>query len=196
MQRTSILNSVFGNRYAFYPYHVKNGMRAEQVAERYYGNTDFVWLVYMSNNIVDPYYEWTMDDETFKNYIRETYGSIEEARAKIVTYRVNWYEDATKLSPAQYDVLPAYSKKYWVPNFNNYNIPAYYERKQMDHLAISQDANGNVQLSVPVEEQQYWTAVSAYDLEEEKNADKAHIRLLDSKLAATAASNLKDLLRD
>jgi hypothetical protein len=34
MDRTAILNSVFGDVYAFYPYHVKNGMRAEVVAEK------------------------------------------------------------------------------------------------------------------------------------------------------------------
>ena len=64
-QRAAILNTVFGNNYAFYPYQVKNGMRAEQVAERYYGNSKFEWLVYFSNNIIDPYHEWVMDDETF-----------------------------------------------------------------------------------------------------------------------------------
>lgn len=196
MQRTAIMNSVFGNRYAFYPYHVKNGMRAEQVAERYYGSTDYVWLVYMSNNIVDPYHDWTKDDETFRRFIIEKYGSLETARSSIVSYRVNWYDDPTKLSKEQYEVLPSYLRKYWEPVFDNNNLPLHYERKKMDHISVSMDGNGSVSLPVPLEEQQYWTAVSAYDVEEEINADKAHIRLLDNKLAQAAASNLKELLRD
>jgi hypothetical protein len=195
-KRVAILNSIFGNRLAFYPYQVKDGIRPDQVAERYYGSTDFVWLVYMSNNIVDPYYEWPMDSMTFNDYIRDKYGSMEQARAKIVSYRVNWYEDTTKLNNTQYNNLPAYAKKYWTPAFDSNNLPMVYERKKIDYEAVAKDDEGNVTLSVPVEEQSYWSPVTAYDMEEERNADKAHIRLLDNRLAETAASNLRQLLRD
>src|SRR4051812_41475730 len=102
-QRTAILTSIFGDNYAFYPYHVKNGLRAEQVAEKYYGSDDLVWLVYFSNSIVDPYHEWTMDEDTFNAHIIKAYGSIQAARTTIVKYRVNWYEDTRQLTKIQHD---------------------------------------------------------------------------------------------
>lgn len=194
-ERAAILSQVFGDSYAFYPYTVKNGMRAEQVAERYYGDPDLVWLVYFSNNIIDPYYQWTMSEEEFLNYIINKYGSLSNARNKIVEYRINWYEDLTNLTRLQYDSLPWYEKKYWTPVFDINNIPMNYERKRIDFTAVAQDGNGNISLSIPAEEQKYWSSVSALDIEEEENADKAHIRLLDSRLAQTAASNLKSLLQ-
>ena len=46
------------------------------VAHDYYGTVDRTWLVYMSNNIIDPYYEWYMDQENFEKYIIKKYGSV------------------------------------------------------------------------------------------------------------------------
>jgi hypothetical protein len=193
-QRTAILDMVFGDRYAFYPYTIKDGMRAEQIAEKYYGDPDLVWLVYFSNGIVDPYHQWPMDQETFESSIKSAYGSLEAARTKIVQYRVNWYEDTRQLSSIQYNSLPWYEKKYWQPQFDINNLPLHYVRKPIDFVAIFQEGDGTVHLSVDADESQYWSAVTAYDIEEEENARKSHIRLLDSRLAPTAESNLKSLL--
>lgn len=193
-ERAAIMTRIFGNNYAFYPYHVKNGMRADTVAERYYGDPDLVWLVYFSNNIVDPYHEWPMDEDTFNAHLISKYGSIDAARNIVVKYRVNWYEDTRELTRIQYNSLPPVEKKYWTPEFDNNNNPAFYRRKEIDFVAVAQDGNGNVSLSIPSNESSYWEAVSAYDIEEEENAKKSHIRLLDARFAATAVSNIKELL--
>lgn len=193
-ERAAILDSVFGDRYAFYPYRVKNGMRAEQVAEKYYGHPDMVWLVYFSNGIIDPYHQWTMDEATFDSHIIKKFGSMQAARQKIVKYRINWYEDTRQLDKITYNSLPWYEKKYWTPEFDINNLPLHYVRKPMDFVANFQEGDGTVHLSVPSDEAEYWTSVSAYDVEEEENAKKAHIRLLDSRLASTAETNLRTLL--
>jgi hypothetical protein len=193
-QRAAILDSVFGDNYAFYPYQVKNGMRAEQVAEKYYGDPDLVWLVYFSNNIVDPYHDWAMDEETFNTHLIKKYGSVQSAHQTIVKYRINWYEDTRELTKIQYDSLPWYEKKYWTPEFDMNNLPLQYVRKPMDFIANFQDSDGTVTLSVDSEESEYWVAVTAYDVENEENTKKAHIRLLDSRLASTAQTNLRSLL--
>lgn len=194
-ERAALLNSVFGDNYAFYPYHVKNGLRPDQVADRYYGDPDFAWLVYFSNNIIDPYHEWTKDEDTFEAFIIDEYGSIDAARQQIVQYRVNWYDDPTQLAQIQYDSLPWYEKKYWIPEFDINNRPLCWVRKQIDYVAIAQAGDGSISQSIPQEEQQYWSPVTAYDIEEEDNANKAHIRLLDNRLAAVAQSNLRSLLK-
>jgi hypothetical protein len=182
MERVAILNSIF--------------KRARTIAERYYGDPNLDWLVYFSNNIVDPYHEWPMDQATFEAFLTTQYGSVTEAQSKIVSYRINWYEDDRVLPKLMYDSLPAYEKKYWTPVFDQNNSSVSYVRKELDYLAISQDGDGNVTLSVPTEEQSYWSAVTAYDYEEEENAKKANIKLLDSKLVSTAVDNIKKLLSE
>jgi hypothetical protein len=194
-RRTAILSRVFGDNYAFYPYRVKNGMRAERIAELYYGDPDFVWLVYMSNNIIDPYHQWPMSEETFKNYMIDKYGPT-MGQNTILSYRVNWYEDTRKLSQIQFNSLLPNQKKYWTPEFDNNNNPMFYVRKEMEYSAVKKDGNGNVTLNVPIDEVQYWAAVTAFDIEEEENAKKANIRLLDSRFAQTAAANLRKLMSE
>ena len=49
--------------------------RPEDIAEYYYGSTDYTWLVYMSNNILDPYHQWPMAEADFINYLIEKYGA-------------------------------------------------------------------------------------------------------------------------
>jgi hypothetical protein len=72
----------------------------------------------------------------------------------------------------------------------------FYVRKEMEYSAVKKDGNGNVTLNVPIDEVQYWAAVTAFDIEEEENAKKANIRLLDSRFAQTAAANLRKLMSE
>lgn len=72
-RRSSFLTAIQNNPYLYYPYTVKANERAEDVANAYYGSVDFVWLVYLANNIIDPYHEWPMDENTFNDYLVDKY---------------------------------------------------------------------------------------------------------------------------
>lgn len=72
-RRASFIKALSNNPYVYYPYTVSEGERAEAVAQFYYGSVDYVWLVYMANNIIDPYHEWPMDPQTFNEYLVEKY---------------------------------------------------------------------------------------------------------------------------
>jgi hypothetical protein len=75
-RRNQFLRSVSTNPLLFLPYTVKQNERAEDVAQFYYGSVDYVWLVYMANQIIDPYYEWPMDEETFNQYLISKYQDV------------------------------------------------------------------------------------------------------------------------
>jgi len=72
-RRSNFTRAVSNNPYLYYPYTVSEGERAEDIANFYYGSVDYVWLVYMANNIIDPYHEWPMDPQTFNDYLVEKY---------------------------------------------------------------------------------------------------------------------------
>ena len=63
----------------FYAYQLQDGDRPDVVAEKYYGNANYAWLVLFSNNIVDPVKEWPLYGTDFTNYLKSKYGSIELA---------------------------------------------------------------------------------------------------------------------
>ena len=72
-RRSSFSKLVSTNPLLLMPYTVKEGQRPEDIAQFYYGSTDYTWLVYMSNNIIDPYHQWPMSEADFNNYLIEKY---------------------------------------------------------------------------------------------------------------------------
>ena len=74
-RRNGFTQLVAQNPALYLPFTVKEGERPEDIADYYYGSTDYTWLVYMSNNIIDPYHQWPMAEADFNNYLIEKYGA-------------------------------------------------------------------------------------------------------------------------
>ena len=89
-RRSNFVRAVSNNPYLYYPYTVSEGERAEDIANFYYGSVDYVWLVYMANNIIDPYHEWPMDPQTFNDYLVEKYT---EQSGEVGEDVINWTRD-------------------------------------------------------------------------------------------------------
>jgi hypothetical protein len=86
-RRNSFTKLVSTNPFLFLPYTVREGERPEDIANFYYGSTDYTWLVYISNNIIDPYHQWPMAEADFNNYLIEKYG---EQSGRIGEEVVDW----------------------------------------------------------------------------------------------------------
>lgn len=132
--RVKLDDSIINDASIYYPYEVKEGERPDHIANNYYNDPTLDWLVYFSNRLLDPYFEWPMAQQEFHKFIDDKYGSIQNAERKIVFYRVNWYGDDSVLSPASYQALAAGQKKYWKPVFGLNNTVLSYERKEMDNV--------------------------------------------------------------
>ena len=63
----------------FYPYTIQEGQRITDVAYDYYGAIDYVWLIMAANEMVDPYYDWPLNDDIFNTVIEKKYGSVANA---------------------------------------------------------------------------------------------------------------------
>jgi hypothetical protein len=67
-----------------YSIHMKliHMKRADQLSFRYYDDQYKSWILYLSNKIVDPYYEWYMHENEFVDFITKKYGSYYDAQNK------------------------------------------------------------------------------------------------------------------
>jgi len=72
-RRVNFLKRSLANPYVLLPYTIEEGMRPEDVAYYYYGSVEYTWLVYLANNIVDPYHEWPLTQEKFDAYLINKY---------------------------------------------------------------------------------------------------------------------------
>jgi|TARA_B110000858_G_C17659951_1_gene406788 hypothetical protein len=91
-RRPSFTRAVANNPYLYYSYTVKESERAEDIALDYYGSVDYIWLVYMANNIIDPYYEWPMNTQTFNDYMVDKY---QAQSGRIGEDVLDWTKDET-----------------------------------------------------------------------------------------------------
>ena len=72
---------------SFLPYTISEFDKPWTVAHDYYDSVDFVWLVYLSNNITDPIYGWYLDSYNFESYLTKKYGSVAAAQANLEGYK-------------------------------------------------------------------------------------------------------------
>lgn len=129
----------------FHPYTIQEGDRADTIAYLYYGDAGYDWLVYYSNNVLDPYYDWYMDHTTFRKFIANKYGSLADAQRKIKFYRSNYLEDDSLIDPSVFNALSENQKRYWNPLINRNNSAYKYERKKED---IIFNTNKVIQLTI------------------------------------------------
>ena len=87
MQRPEIKKQILGDPNTFYDFTVKEDLRPDQVAYLYYDDPNLVWLVFLANNIVDPYYGWPLTQHQLEDFIISKYGTVDIAKAKILHYK-------------------------------------------------------------------------------------------------------------
>ena len=75
ISRPRVKEFVLRNPNVIYDYVIKDGERPDTIANDYYGNPNYAWLVMLANNIVDPYYDWPLDSFSFQEYIKDKYSN-------------------------------------------------------------------------------------------------------------------------
>jgi len=139
--------------YSNFDYVIQEGTsRPDILSFNYYNSSQYDWLIHLSNNTVDPYHDYYMENADFKNYILGKYGSNDIARSKILFYRNDWAPDESLISESVYDNLQAGVKKYWKPKLNTMNQIVGYERVKEDWIVST---NRVVQLTVDVDISSY-----------------------------------------
>ena len=87
LRKVVIRDIVKEDALAFLPYTVSDVDKPWTLAYDYYGSVDRMWLVLLSNNIIDPVYDWYMDTRSFESFMKKKYGSIETAQSTILHYK-------------------------------------------------------------------------------------------------------------
>ena len=86
-KRAVLLDKVYNTPLAFFPYTIASEERADQFSYRYYEDPFQTWILYFSNKIVDPYYEWYLHENEFYDFMVKKYGSYYDSQQKVKYYR-------------------------------------------------------------------------------------------------------------
>jgi hypothetical protein len=135
-ERVVTLSNVQKNPYVYYPYDITNGIRADQIANETYKDPFTSWMLYLSNDIVDPYYEWYMDQNQFDEFIVSKYGSVANAMQKVAFWRNDWV-NKSNITNSMFEAESPERKKYWKPNYNAYGGIIDYSRSRDDWVVTT-----------------------------------------------------------
>ena len=165
-KRAKIKDILKNNVYVFLPYTVQGNDRPEDVAYFYYGNVEYTWLIYMANDIIDPYYQWVMDQNTFERFLMKKYENASGVKGLSV---LEWTQNTTINENIIY-----------VQNIND------------PDLKISTETfidGSNIVLSE-------WRPIRVYEYEEILNENKRHINLINNSYVDSFVNELSNIMRD
>jgi len=79
------------NSAVYYEYDIQDSDTPEIIAHKMYGNSERHWIVLMMNEIVDPQFDWPLDQRTIISYINDKYS----ANASVGQTGISWAQQNT-----------------------------------------------------------------------------------------------------
>ena len=165
-KRVKLSNELFQDLTNFTKYQIVGDERPDNVANKIYNNSNYDWIILLSNNIINIQDEWPMSNRTFELYMNKKYG--------VTNYdNIHHYESIeVKDSSNNYTVL---KKGLEVPS--DYSITFY--DGALGRMSTVTDTN---------------VGVTNYEYESKIQDDKRNIFLLRSELIQTVIRDIKSLM--
>jgi hypothetical protein len=162
--KVSLLKKYLTSYDRFYDYVVKDGERPDMIAYQVYEDSSLDWIIYLVNNIVDPYSGWVLERKNFLAYLQDKYNTLPEKLTSVIipsSIAYYYYEGLTSDTPE------------YIASFDYNMSPETYER-----------------LGYP----SGWVPKSIYDYENEINESKRNIKLLRPVFLNEFTQQFKDVI--
>ena len=66
----------------YHQYTIHDGERPDTVAAKVYNDSSLDWILFLTNNITDPRWDWPLNQREFQEYVKGKYGSVSSAMAE------------------------------------------------------------------------------------------------------------------
>lgn len=75
----------------FQKYRIGDFEQPWMIAQEYYGSSYYDWVVLLTNNVINPLFDWPMESNTLRKFIE---GKYEDPYSEIVHYKTTEYKDS------------------------------------------------------------------------------------------------------
>ena len=166
VSRFAFESSFRNNTAVYYEYNIQDSDTPEIIANKFYGDSEKHWVVLMLNQIVDPQFDWPLDQRTIISYMNEKYS----ANASVGQSGVNW---------AQANIHSYYKVETRTTNSTGSELQSKlqidantYANVAATTTNLTLDDGNSITITVSKETKSY------YDYEIEENETKRTIKLL------------------
>ena len=73
-RRHKINSDVFGYATYYKKYSIKEGIKIETIAHKYYGKPEYDWVIILTNNFINPQFAFPLDNWTLRKVAEDKYG--------------------------------------------------------------------------------------------------------------------------
>ena len=167
------------NSAVYYEYDVQDSDTPEIIANKFYGSSERHWAVLMINDIVDPQFDWPLDQRTIISYIDEKYS----ANASVGQSGTTW---------AQANIHSYYKVETRTTNSTGAELQSKLEIDANTYANVAATTSnltlndGNsITIKVSKETKSY------YDYEVEENEAKRTIKLLKPEFVSSIEEEIK-----
>ena len=167
------------NSAVYYEYDVQDSDTPEIIANKFYGSPERHWAVLMINDIVDPQFDWPLDQRTIISYMNEKYS----ANASVGQSGVNW---------AQANIHSYYKIETRTTNSTGAELQSKLEIDANTYANVAAttsnltlDDGNSITITTTKETKSY------YDYEVEENEAKRTIKLLKPEFVSSIEEELK-----
>ena len=99
------LDKFFKNKLILVDYFIDDVEKPEDIAYKYYGTTDYHWIVLIANDIIDVNKEWPKSTRDLPKYVEDKYGAgnstaVHHYEDSSTGFIVDW--DAAKVATGEY----------------------------------------------------------------------------------------------
>jgi uncharacterized protein YihD (DUF1040 family) len=185
--RNKIRDTWLNNNRIFYTYNYQDHDRPEDIADKYYGDQSLGWLVILSNNILDPNFDFPLSTTQFEGYLNDKY------------YAQGQENDQSGIEYAMSTIDPIYGYQKQITYQYPYNtVTEYYPVDQNTYSQIVSFTQ-TVQDPITNETFQYSLSqriplVTIYDTEFQNNENKRTIKILKKQYVNQAKTELLKLV--
>jgi len=78
LRRVKLRAGIRSGTFLFDNYDVKDGEKPEDIAFKWFGDAEYHWVILMTNNITDRYYQWPLSQPQFAEHLTDKYGAGNE----------------------------------------------------------------------------------------------------------------------
>lgn len=177
------------NSVVYYDYIIPDGETPEILADKFYNSSEKHWIILMTNNIVNPMFDWPMSYTNLNKYINSKYSA-------------NNYADTANTSISGLTWAQSNTKEYFVKERKTIlNTGEYSEEitilTSADYANTTSVTSNNYTLGdgTQVEIKRTRGTKKYYDYEIENNENKRKIKLLRQEFIPILEKEFKELKR-
>jgi hypothetical protein len=184
MTRFKFENKFKENTVVYYDYVISDGETPEMIADKFYGSSERHWIILNLNDIINPYLDWPMSENSLIRFIDKKYESFADTANNETGFE--WSQSNVKqyYTRERRSVLPE-NKSY---DTITIMTPESYANTLV--TSVNHTLNDGTEIVIDV----YKETKTFYEYEQDENDSKRRIKLLKKEFIFAVEDEFKKII--